>query len=69
MEHTPRIEFVGMTADYKRNRLARFQRCVNAPLCLSDSDLDKSAAPLKAKGEATPIRRQLRIDGYALACQ
>lgn len=62
-------ELLWLIAYDKRHRLPCFQRRFKALLGLIDADLEVTAAPLKAETEAAPIRRQLRIDGYAVILQ
>jgi hypothetical protein len=53
----------------KRHRFSFFQGCFQALLGLVNPDCEASATPLKAEAKAAPIRRQLRVDGNAVAPQ
>jgi hypothetical protein len=56
-----------LTAYEKRHRLTCFQGCFEDLLGLLDPDFEAATAPLKSEAEAAPTRRQLRIEGYAVA--
>jgi hypothetical protein len=60
---------VRLAAHEKRHRLPFFQSCFEALLSLVDSDLQAAAAPVKAEAKAASTRRQLWIDGHAVALQ
>ena len=62
-------KLVRRAAHDKPHRLSVFQSCFEALLGLVNPDLEVLATPLKAEAKAAPTRRQLRVDGNAVAPQ
>jgi hypothetical protein len=60
-------ELVRRAAYDKCHRLPCFKRRFDKLPGLVDPDLDTAAAPLNPEAEAVPIRRQLRVELYAIA--
>jgi hypothetical protein len=60
-------ELVRLATHDKYHRLSFLQRRFEALLGLIDPNLETAATPLKLKAKAAPTRRQLRVDGHAVA--
>src|ERR1700730_17327880 len=62
-------ELVPLAEYDERHRFPCFQRCLDEVLRLLYPDLEASPTPVNAEANAAPIRRQLWVDGNAVAMQ